>query len=340
MKYVFMLVCGALLWLGCAETSKVDPMMVDGPDYSQTTEKTDQPLRFGPMRGIAEVLELSDSQREEIQAVMAEYREETKAARRTDKSARKGDFRERRQEHADAIWEKVSPLLTDEQRSIAEQIRADREAGVVSKIMIEHRVSKMDEALNLSSEQEKQLAAILTEEATERIAQRDDESLNRREKRRAFREHREAYRDKIIFILDSEQQETFNELAEQRKAEFRQRFAKRKAGKKRGGPEARAERQEQRLNHMEEALGLTAEQRTQLEAIFEEARPQMEQLRESDQTREERRSAVQAHRQVVSQKIEGMLTEEQKVKFQELKAEQEERRANGRQYGRKQREMK
>ena len=339
MKTLTVLVCGVLFLAGCAETAKVDPMLVDGPDYEQTTSKNGTAQHLGPMNAMAEVLQLTDDQRSEIHDVLVEHRKAMRSERRAAKSENKGDFRERRKAHMEAVWEKVSPLLTDDQRSIAAQIKADREAGVVSEIIIEHRVSKMDEALDLSDEQEKQLATILTEEATERLANRSEKG-KRRGLRAEARSHREEVRAKIEAILDADQQVKFSELAEARKATFRERFAERRARKKKGGGDFSAERHERRLNHLEEVLELTAEQRLAVEKIFDDAAPQIEQLRDSEQSRDERREAMQAHREETSAKIEALLSEEQQVKFQEFKAEQAERRKKGRHFGRMQREDK
>lgn len=93
-------------------------------------------------------------------------------------------------------------------------------------------------------------------------------------------------------------------------------------GRHHGDPAAHATRRAQRMS---EALGLDAAQSTALQTILTVAMADFGSIHELP--REERRAAMEAHRAEVDAQIEGLLNEEQRAAFAELKANHREHEA-------------
>jgi Spy/CpxP family protein refolding chaperone len=91
-----------------------------------------------------------------------------------------------------------------------------------------------------------------------------------------------------------------------------------------GGPERRLEMMQHRLN-------LTAEQTTQIKAIFADGRSKMEALRDNTALApQDRRTQGEALRKDETAKVEALLNPDQKAKFEEMEARQRERMRDGR----------
>jgi len=91
-----------------------------------------------------------------------------------------------------------------------------------------------------------------------------------------------------------------------------------------GGPERRLEMMQHRLN-------LTADQTTQIKAIFADGRSKMEALRGNTALApQDRRTQGEALRKDETAKIEALLNPDQKAKFEEMEARQRERMREGR----------
>ena len=95
-------------------------------------------------------------------------------------------------------------------------------------------------------------------------------------------------------------------------------------GEHRGGmnPERRADR-------LQKALGLTADQTTQLKTIFTDEQAKFEALRSNTSlSREDRHSQMEALRQDEDTKVQGVLTADQKTKYAALQAQMREHRGD------------
>jgi Spy/CpxP family protein refolding chaperone len=91
-----------------------------------------------------------------------------------------------------------------------------------------------------------------------------------------------------------------------------------------GGPERRLEMMQHRLN-------LSAEQTTQIKAIFADGRTKMEALRgNTELAPQDRRTQGEALRKDETAKVEALLNPDQKLKFEEMEARQRERMKEGR----------
>ena len=90
-----------------------------------------------------------------------------------------------------------------------------------------------------------------------------------------------------------------------------------------GEPKGGGDRRQMRLEKMKEALSLTDDQVTQIEAIFKEAAAQVQ---------TDRSLARERHRQVAA-KIDAVLTEEQRAKHAELREQFRKNHRHGRMPG-------
>jgi Spy/CpxP family protein refolding chaperone len=88
---------------------------------------------------------------------------------------------------------------------------------------------------------------------------------------------------------------------------------------------------EERMKRLTEALTLTQEQQDKIKKIWEEGRGQFEGLRDLPQ--EERREKMREAMKVQNDKINEVLTAEQKEKYKELMARRGEGRGEGRRGG-------
>ena len=85
---------------------------------------------------------------------------------------------------------------------------------------------------------------------------------------------------------------------------------------------------DQRLAHMTKRYNLTADQQSQIKPILTDEQTQMQALRsDTTSSREDKRSKMQSMHQASTQKIEAVLTDQQKQKFEADQQKMEERRS-------------
>jgi Spy/CpxP family protein refolding chaperone len=84
------------------------------------------------------------------------------------------------------------------------------------------------------------------------------------------------------------------------------------------------------LSRLTEELTLTSAQQQKVRALLVEEQTQMRTLRGQDADREARFTQMKAIRELNQKKIEGVLTAEQKTKFQQLRAAEQKRFEEGR----------
>ncbi len=85
---------------------------------------------------------------------------------------------------------------------------------------------------------------------------------------------------------------------------------------------------DQRLAHMTKRYKLTADQQSQIKPILADEQTQMQSMRaDTTSSREDKRSKMMSMHQASTQKIEAVLTDEQKQKFEADQQKMQERRA-------------
>ena len=91
---------------------------------------------------------------------------------------------------------------------------------------------------------------------------------------------------------------------------------------------------DQRLAHMTKRYKLTADQQSQIKPILQDEQQQMEAMHSDTSTsRDDKRAKMQSMHQASTQKIEAVLTDEQKQKFEADQQKMQERRAEHRHGG-------
>jgi Spy/CpxP family protein refolding chaperone len=85
---------------------------------------------------------------------------------------------------------------------------------------------------------------------------------------------------------------------------------------------------DQRLAHMTKRYKLTADQQSQIKPILQDEQQQMQSMRsDTTSSREDKRAKMQSMHQASTQKIEAVLTDEQRQKFDADQQKMQERRA-------------
>ena len=82
---------------------------------------------------------------------------------------------------------------------------------------------------------------------------------------------------------------------------------------------------DERVQHLTKALNLSADQQAKVKSILEDQKSQMTTLKQNtSMSQDERRAKFQAIHQDTHQKIQAVLTDEQKAKFAEIQAHHKE----------------
>ena len=82
---------------------------------------------------------------------------------------------------------------------------------------------------------------------------------------------------------------------------------------------------DEHVQHMTQALNLSADQQTKVKAIFEDQQKQMESLKQDTSlSQQDRRAKFQQIHEATHQKIRDVLNEDQKAKFDQMKAQHKE----------------
>lgn len=173
--------------------------------------------------------------------------------------------------------------------------------------------SRLSQALNLSEQQKQQIQPILESKKPQLDVIRNDAQAK-------VQQVMAGVDAQIRPLLTPEQQAKLDQLKARRQQGE-------KDGDAHGGPRAEGQKHggpAEHLQKMKEELGLTADQEADIKQVFEESRPQMQELHENsslspEQKREQMRQIMEANRA----KIRALLTPEQQAKFDQMKPKRE-----------------
>ncbi len=308
--------------IGCSGNS-TDPVSSDATlaKSSDASETYGFGSEFGQraLGPIGEVLELSDTQKEQIKAILQQHRESFRGHGREYKKDM--SFEERRAQrqatHA-CLRDEIFTVLTAEQRAKAEALKAQLDNGQMPEEIIGKRLDRLREKLHLADEQVAQLKALDTWNTLRQDRENSDGQREFHKQRNAFHEE---YEKQMLNILTPEQQTLFAEMKAQRREQMKRRFHK--FGEK---PAQR------RIEHLTDALGLDEAQQAQLEEIFANLRANFEEELQQGSGRRNRdrmRQAMHDKMSEVDERTRAILTAEQLQKYEELKAEHGKRRGGG-----------
>jgi Spy/CpxP family protein refolding chaperone len=181
---------------------------------------------------------------------------------------------------------------------------------------VNKRLSKMTEALSLTSDQQSKMKNILSDEWTKQQAIRSNTSLSQQDARTQMHELRKSEHEQMKSVLTPEQ------LG---KAKAMQKEHKRGEGHE-GGMASRGMRGE-RMGRMASELNLTDAQKAQLKPILEQQRAQMQALKANTSlTQEQKREQFQQLREDGRKQFLSVLTPEQQQKLRDMRAKRGERK--------------
>ena len=194
------------------------------------------------------------------------------------------------------------------------------------------RVNKLSNKLDLSEEQKSQIHELFMAQANKEKISREEIKSMSQEERSAFKESRKAQRAEfeaqLSTILTTEQ---FEKLQANKKEGKKRR---KKQGKKNKGKKDMNASIQKKVNHLSDALELSAEQKSQVTTLLKEQQnTRINKAAKKDWTPENRaankenRKALKAD---MDAKMKQILTDEQYATFQTL---QEGRREKGRKRG-------
>ena len=151
-----------------------DFLLIDDEDpLNMETESAFMIDGAGPL--YFSVLNLTDDQKEQIREIVSEFRSEFAGmcGKWRDGTSWE-DIKEERQALHDQIHAAIYEILTDEQKAILDDIQNQLENGQYPDLLVENKVARLTEALNLTDDQPAALTDLFKEYGTLLIATRNE----------------------------------------------------------------------------------------------------------------------------------------------------------------------
>ncbi|MFQ5650205.1 MAG: hypothetical protein ACE5IY_09720 [bacterium] len=266
--------------------------------------------RLHGVRMLTDVLDLSAEQQEQVKAIIEQNRPEFGHRRRGRMDADSfAGLKAKRQEMREKVYKEVLAILTPEQRTRAEAMKAQLDRGEVPQEFVDKHIEHLTEKLDLTAEQQEQIRALQT---AQKLLDLHNSTDSARERRAKHRDIMQNAHDQMLNILTPEQQEIFQEMISEHQQKMKERF------------QAHAhDRIQRRLAHLTDQLDLDAGQQAQLEEILTQFTPPIGEgpvARSPGHNRDEMRQQRHAQRKEIEEKIKSILTPEQLQKYEEMKA--------------------
>ena len=173
------------------------------------------------------LLDLTDEQKAAIKAIHMEYRPGFKSFH-GDWDRRKAswdDIKAQRDSVHALIYDEIIKLLTEDQKALLDEINTQLANGEYPTILVGHRVAKLDESLNLSEDQQNQIAVLFADYGAKILAARDA-SKNRIDFITARMTLGAELNEKITALLTAEQLDIYNSLLKKKQRHMRGRGLK------------------------------------------------------------------------------------------------------------------
>lgn len=176
---------------------------------------------------------------------------------------------------------------------------------------VNKRLTKMTEALQLSSDQQAKMKDILSDEWTKQQAIRSNTSLSQQDAHKQVMELRKSEHEKMKAVLTPEQLQKAQQMHKER-------------GAKGGGRGMAAKR----MGFMARELNLTDAQKAQLKPMFQQQQEKMQALKaDTSLTPEQKRDKAQQIRADGRKQFLSVLTPEQQQKLRDMRAQHEQRKS-------------
>jgi len=215
---------------------------------------------FGKLSHLAEILELTTDQKEQINELLSKHRDNFMRPHfgHRNRENRWTEGKPDHHGHLEMILNEISPILTPEQLKIISEMKDQWNKGLIPSVLIEYRVKKLTDRLNLSIPQQEKIKILFESKGSELIKVHEGEI-------ELFEIHRKTEMimdetDKELQeILGDDQYEIYLNLRSERWKKGKDHFRKfrHKFGNRFGDGAI-----DKRLKHMTNALDLTEEQQT------------------------------------------------------------------------------
>jgi hypothetical protein len=290
-----MLLCAGLLF---AQAPATDQQQPTDPQTGQS-KPMQQGARPG-MRGLAQMLNLSQDQVAQIKPILAEQREQIQAIR-ADTSLSPEDRQTRLKSVRQDARGKIEALLNDSQKQQYEQMLAEQLRASPSTA----QAQRLAKELGLNQEQVAQIKPILAKQIEEIQALRADTSLSAKDRKTKVDAVRQDAKGKIETLLNDSQKQQYEQIfADQLRV-------------------APAAAQSQWLARK---LSLSQDQVAQIKPILAKQIEEIQALRaDTSLSAKDRQTRVEAVRQDAKGKIEALLNDSQKQQFEQMSAARRER---------------
>ncbi len=164
-----------LLFNGCLKSEQVNGMENrNGLAKEAAFVAEDSPGAFmgHPGHGMLafDVLNLTDEQKEKLQTALPdrqEFREEMRSLKTS--GAGFEEIQSAKKAHMESMYQNLKPILTEDQKQLAEEIYSSLESGIIPDVLVEQRLNRMQEHLGLSSEQLEQIKPILQKSMQDKL---------------------------------------------------------------------------------------------------------------------------------------------------------------------------
>ncbi len=270
---------------------------------------------------MAQVLDLTDAQKEQLKTLRENQRETFRDWREANPNATREDARAWRENQRATHEAALRNILTSEQQTKLDNLQARAEARRAERgergqrgdrRMRGERGPRGDAALNLSDDQKEALKSLREEQRTAFQDWRDANPNATREDAQAWRaSQREVTKTQLEDILSTEQLQQI---------EANQGMRKQRPGR----------RAAQGMARMSRALDLTDAQREAVRETMTAQRETAKAWREANPnaTREDRRAFMEQQREAMRSSMESILTPAQRAKAAELREQRREKRGN------------
>jgi len=296
--------------LSCSSNSALEPSSAQTSTLDKNVSQVES-VDFGPGllhdNGIFAVLNVTEEQKTQIHDLVKAKLEELRPKERPQQRPSKEERQAKREEMRKAIEQIIMTVLTPEQQNKFTILKTQLDSGKMPEELIDYRIAKLDEKLNLTDEQKTQIKVLDTWDKL--VQARNTMQENPGEARGQMKDISQQHEQQILNILTPDQKIVFEQMKTERRKHRRgkmQRFGQRNA--------------EQRFQHLVEALNLDESQQAKLQEIFtnlKQNRPDNFQ----DLSPEERHHLMQQRMAEIDAQIKSILTPEQIELFEALKAE-------------------
>ena len=169
-------------------------------------------VKFGPKPFFLWALDLTDEQKIQLREIAQKYHSQMRDLRmefgtNTDWQV----IKEKWQELREQMIQETMTILTDEQKALLEEIKAQIDAGEYPTIIIEKRVALLTEKLNLSQDQQEKLTQLMVEYGAKIVELRNNEydpSTTREEMHQLL----EGFNNAFKALLDEDQLAVYEDM--------------------------------------------------------------------------------------------------------------------------------